>query len=81
MHGRCVLHSEKFITLFSVLAASKELTKGQFVALPPDNPAFSEQTPVSLIRRLGLPGPAQLMTLLESYLRGLPPLDKGRLVR
>jgi DNA-binding transcriptional LysR family regulator len=81
---RDLLHSGQFVTLFSVLAASKELAKGQFVALPLDNPAFSEQTPVSLIRRLGRrlpPGPAQLMTLLESYLRGLPQLDKGRIAR
>lgn len=79
---RDLLHSGQFITLFSVLAASKELAKGQFVALPLNNPAFREQTPVSLIRRLGRrlpPGPAQLMTLLESYLRGLPQLDKGRI--
>lgn len=81
---RDLLHSGQFITLFSVLAASKELAKGQFVALPLDNPAFSEQTPVSLIRRLGRrlpPGPAQLMTMLESYLRDLPQLDKGRIAR
>lgn len=79
---RDLLHSGQFVTLFSVLAASKELAKGQFVAIPLDNPAFAEQTPVSLIRRLGRrlpPGAAQLMTMLESYLRGLPQLDKGRI--
>ncbi|MET0288363.1 MAG: LysR family transcriptional regulator [Pseudoxanthomonas sp.] len=78
---RDLLHSGQFITLFSVLAASKELAKGQFVAVPLDNPAFRESTPVSLIRRLGRrlpPGPSLLMTTLDAYLRGLPQLDKGR---
>ncbi|MCD7098797.1 LysR family transcriptional regulator [Stenotrophomonas sp. MMGLT7] len=78
---RDLLHSGQFITLFSVLAASKELSKGQFVAIPLDNPAFRESTSVSVIRRIGRrlpPGPSLLMTTLDAYLRGLPPLDKAR---
>ncbi|NKF22618.1 LysR family transcriptional regulator [Solimonas marina] len=75
---RDLLHAGEFVTLISVLAMSRELLRGEFVAVPIANPAF-ETAPVTLISRLGRrlsPGPTQLLFMLDSYLRSLPSLEQ-----
>ncbi len=72
---RDLVKGGEFVTLISVLAMAQELTKGELVALPIDNPTLQEHTPVTLVTRRGrrlAPGPVQLLLLLDGYLRGLP---------